>query len=188
MATPKRSRLWTRLLINVFTCHGIVWNLQPLKITTSRSRSEWLNVKKVREGTKPCQKFWLFPSMHCSRDVENWGRPRIHWWLYRGPGIVREQKHALLSYKKRTECYCECWLLVKLSKNWGITVRCKRHPKPEMITSSHIEGIQDHSPRSSKPTFRETTYVKEKVIQEGGWMEPLPGVFEMFQYFETILP
>ena len=37
-----------------------------------------------------------------------------------------------------------------------------------MITSCHIEGIQDHSPRSSKPTFRETTYVKEKVIQEGG--------------------
>ena len=37
-----------------------------------------------------------------------------------------------------------------------------------MITSSHIEGIQDHSPRSSKPTFRETTCVKEKVIQEGG--------------------
>ena len=21
----------------------------------------------------------------------------------------------------------------------------------------------------------------------GGWMEPLPGVFDMFQYFETIL-
>ena len=57
-----------------------------------------------------------------------------------------------------------------------------------MITSCHIEGIQDHSPRSSKLTFRETTYVKEKVIQEGGWMEPLPGVFEMLQYFETILP
>ena len=23
---------------------------------------------------------------------------------------------------------------------------------------------------------------------EGGWMEPLPGVFDMLQYFETILP
>ena len=22
----------------------------------------------------------------------------------------------------------------------------------------------------------------------GGWMDPLPGVFDMFQYFETILP
>ena len=22
----------------------------------------------------------------------------------------------------------------------------------------------------------------------GGWMEPLPGVFDMLQYFETILP
>ena len=22
----------------------------------------------------------------------------------------------------------------------------------------------------------------------GGWMQPLPGVFDMFQYFETILP
>ena len=28
------------------------------------------------------------------------------------------------------------------------------------------------------------------VVQEGGewWMEPLPGVFDMLQYFETILP
>ena len=22
----------------------------------------------------------------------------------------------------------------------------------------------------------------------GGWMEPLPGVFDMLQYFETMLP
>ena len=32
--------------------------------------------------------------------------------------------------------------------------------------------MQDHSPSSSKPTFQEATYVKEKVIQEGwggGW-------------------
>ena len=28
--------------------------------------------------------------------------------LYLGPGNEREQKHALLSYKKRTEYYCEC--------------------------------------------------------------------------------
>ena len=26
------------------------------------------------------------------------------------------------------------------------------------------------------------------VVQGGGGMEPLPGVFDMFQYFETILP
>ena len=27
------------------------------------------------------------------------------------------------------------------------------------------------------------------VVQWGGqWMEPLPGVFDMLQYFETILP
>ena len=27
------------------------------------------------------------------------------------------------------------------------------------------------------------------VVQgRGGWMEPLPGVFDMLQYFETILP
>ena len=43
-----------------------------------------------------------------------------------------------------------------------------------MITSCHVEGIQDHSPRSSKPTFRETTYVTEKVIQEGGGWNPSP--------------
>ena len=26
------------------------------------------------------------------------------------------------------------------------------------------------------------------VVQEGGWIEPLPGVFDMLHYFETILP
>ena len=25
-------------------------------------------------------------------------------------------------------------------------------------------------------------------VVQGGWMEPLPGVFDMLQYFETILP
>ena len=24
--------------------------------------------------------------------------------------------------------------------------------------------------------------------RDGGWMEPLPGVFDILQYFETILP
>ena len=27
-----------------------------------------------------------------------------------------------------------------------------------------------------------------KIIPQWGWMEPLPGVFDMLQYFETILP
>ena len=26
-----------------------------------------------------------------------------------------------------------------------------------------------------------------KIIPQWGWMEPLPGVFDMLQYFETIL-
>ena len=66
----------------------------------------------------------------------------------------------------------------------------KRHPEPEMITSCHVEGIRDHSPRSSKPTFRETTYAKENVltinpqtytqihtptvVQEGGGVDGTP--------------
>ena len=31
-------------------------------------------------------------------------------------------------------------------------------------------------------------YVVVQGMGGGGWMEPLPGVFDMLQYFETILP
>ena len=32
------------------------------------------------------------------------------------------------------------------------------------------------------------TVVQGRVGGGGGWMEPLPGVFDMLKYFETILP
>ena len=36
--------------------------------------------------------------------------------------------------------------------------------------------------------FRLTLGRTRKIIPQWGWMEPLPGVFDMLQYFETILP
>ena len=33
-----------------------------------------------------------------------------------------------------------------------------------------------------------TPTVVQGRVGGGGWMEPLPGVFDMLQYFETILP
>ena len=32
------------------------------------------------------------------------------------------------------------------------------------------------------------SYPHSGTMEGGGWMEPLPGVFDMLQYFETILP
>ena len=40
----------------------------------------------------------------------------------------------------------------------------------------------DFNPRTYKQSHTPT------VVQGGAWMEPLPGVFDMLQYFETILP
>ena len=35
------------------------------------------------------------------------------------------------------------------------------------------------------PTY---TQIFTPTVVQGGWMEPVPGVFDMLQYFETILP
>ena len=63
--------------------------------------------------------------------------------------------------------------------------------------------VQKAERKHWKNTIARTTYVTEiinhrtftqihtpTVVQEGGggWMEPLPGVFDTLQYFETFLP
>ena len=72
------------------------WKLQQAR--HFRARSEWLNMTKVGGRNESLSKVWLFPSMQCSRDVENWGKARMHLnkRLYLGPGNEREQKHTLL--------------------------------------------------------------------------------------------
>ena len=44
--------------------------------------------------------------------------------------------------------------------------------------------------KSVNLTLRRTRkFIPPTVVRGGGrWMEPLPGVFDMLQYFETILP
>ena len=37
-----------------------------------------INMKYVGKGTSAANKFWLFPSMQCSRDVENRGKVSMH--------------------------------------------------------------------------------------------------------------
>ena len=37
-------------------------------------------------------------------------------------------------------------------------------------------------------TLRKTKRLRRRLTGGGGWMEPLPQVFVMLQYFETILP
>ena len=35
---------------------------------------------------------------------------------------------------------------------------------------------------------RAYTQIHTPTVVQGGWMEPIPEVFDMLQYFETILP
>ena len=86
MATPKQSSLGTRLWMNFLTYHGIFWNLRPPKNATSEKFWWWelgvavdLNKYEIcGERNERCKNFWLFPSMQCSRDVENPGKVSMH--------------------------------------------------------------------------------------------------------------
>ena len=53
-------------------------NKREISVVGSSGCRLSINVKCVGGRNKRCQKFWLFPSMQCSRDVENRRKVSMH--------------------------------------------------------------------------------------------------------------
>ena len=56
-----------------------------------------------------------------------------------------------------------------------------------MIQSNYLCVILHVNPRTYKQ-IHTPIVLQGRGVEGGGWMEPLSGVFDMLQYFETILP
>ena len=105
--------------------------------------------------------------------------------------IKQEQSYSVLAIK--TVCRCLAQLIVPWKTNSRLELDLG-------ITSARLLTLNQRPVFADKKVIicvlcfltlgRTRKFIHPPWYKEGGggWMEPLPGVFDMLQYFETILP
>ena len=73
---PKIAR--TPMLAQTLQILEFATNENHKREISVEGRSSCINMKKEKRRNERRQKFWLFLSAQCSRDIENRGKVRVH--------------------------------------------------------------------------------------------------------------